>query len=116
MLPKSKRVTIRAFEEAMKGGVRIHAPHFFVMVTKAKNEVERDIHAKVAVTVSKKVEKLAVKRNRIKRRIYAILRENYRLLPQGTTSLFFAKAGTLTLPLDDYRRELAEICQKITKI
>ncbi len=43
---------------------------------------------RVAVVVSKKVEKLAVNRNKIRRRVYEAIRLNYNKLPQATDYVF----------------------------
>ncbi|MBR0479994.1 ribonuclease P protein component [Candidatus Saccharibacteria bacterium] len=39
---------------------------------------------RVAVVVSKKVEKTAVRRNRIRRRVYEAIRKNFELVPKRT--------------------------------
>ena len=41
-----------------------------------------------AVVVSKKVEKSAVKRNRIRRRVYEVLRRNFDLIPKKKDYIF----------------------------
>lgn len=43
---------------------------------------------RVAVVVSKKVEKTAVGRNRIRRRMYEALRVNFDLIPKGVDYVF----------------------------
>ena len=43
---------------------------------------------RVAVVVSKKVEKSAVNRNRIRRRIYEIIRRNIDLIPKNKDYIF----------------------------
>ena len=43
---------------------------------------------RVAVVVSKKVEKTAVGRNRIRRRVYEALRVNFDLVPKGVDYIF----------------------------
>ena len=44
----------------------------------------------MAVVVSKKVEKTAVGRNRIRRRVYEVLRRNLELIPGKTDYIFVA--------------------------
>ena len=41
-----------------------------------------------AVVVSKKVEKSAVKRNRIRRRVYEVIRKNFESIPRKTDYIF----------------------------
>ena len=43
---------------------------------------------RVAVVVSKKVAKTAVRRNRIRRRVYEVLRENLELIPKKRDYIF----------------------------
>ena len=43
---------------------------------------------RIAVVVSKKIEKSAVKRNKIRRRIYEILRLNLEKIPEKTDYIF----------------------------
>ena len=43
---------------------------------------------RVAVVVSKKVEKTAVGRNRIRRRVYEVIRRNFEYLPEKTDYVF----------------------------
>lgn len=45
-------------------------------------------YTRIAVVVSKKVEKSAVKRNRIRRRIYEILRKNFESIPKKRDYIF----------------------------
>jgi ribonuclease P protein component len=42
----------------------------------------------VAVVVSKKVNKTAVGRNRIRRRVYEVIRRNFELMPKKTDYIF----------------------------
>ena len=43
---------------------------------------------RVAVVVSKKIDKRAVVRNRIRRRVYEVIRKNFNYLPKKTDYLF----------------------------
>lgn len=45
-------------------------------------------YTRVAVVISKKVEKSAVDRNRVRRRIYEIIRKNFDLLPKNKDYIF----------------------------
>lgn len=61
-------------------------------------ENRRRTDSRAAVVVSKKVVKSAVKRNRIRRRIYEILRKNWRYIPAPTdmaVTVFAAETGTM---------------------
>ncbi len=65
---------------------------------------------RIAVVVSKKVVKSAVKRNRIRRRVYEALRINFDLIPKEYDYVFvvFSK-GLLTLPFSELEKQLGEL-------
>ncbi len=65
MLPKSQRLT-RGFDLLFRRGEKIITPFFILRAVPAWDEIPR-----LAVTVSKKTEKTAVRRNRIRRRLIA---------------------------------------------
>ena len=67
MFKKTERLSRSEFSEYFRIGKRHHFPHLTI-ITKPINS------RKVSVVVSKKVAKSAVRRNTIKRRVYAILR------------------------------------------
>ena len=68
---------------------------------------------RMAVVVSKKVEKSAVKRNRIRRRIYEALRVNFDLIPKKTDYIFivFSK-DILTMPFNKLEKLLGELVEQ----
>jgi ribonuclease P protein component len=68
MFKKTERINRREYTEYFKRAKRIHDQHLTLLTVPS---VER----RVAVVVGKKVAKSAVKRNVIKRRVYAVLRE-----------------------------------------
>lgn len=62
---------------------------------------------RIAVVVSKKVAKSAVKRNRIRRRIYEALRLNLDLIPQKTDYIFIVYSDSvLTMPFQELEKLL----------
>jgi ribonuclease P protein component len=67
MLPKSKRLRTEAFNEIIKKGHSFHGP--FLIVRAAQKEGS----TRCAVSVPKKVAKLAVNRNKIRRQVYSIV-------------------------------------------
>lgn len=68
MFKKTNRLTKSEFEEYFKRGKKNHFPHLTIVTSLSKK-------TKVSVVVSKKVAKSAVRRNILKRRVYASLRE-----------------------------------------
>ena len=65
---------------------------------------------RVAVVVSKKVVKSAVKRNRIRRRVYEALRLNFDLVPKkyGYIFVVFSKE-VLDMPFSELEKKLGEL-------
>lgn len=71
---------------------------------------EMKLAPKFAVVISKKVCKSAVKRNRIRRRIYEWVRLNLSDLDQGQLTVIFAYSDTLaTLPVAKLYEQLAQL-------
>ncbi len=79
MFKKVERLSRSEFSEYFKTGKRHHFPNFTVIT---KSYPTR----KVSVVVSKKVAKSAVRRNTIKRRVYATLRDE--LTEKGYQGVF----------------------------
>lgn len=68
---------------------------------------------RVAVVVSRKVSKSAVVRNRIRRRIYAAVREFSQNIPSGTDLVFTVFSDQLaTLPAQDVQEMIAGLLKK----
>lgn len=65
---------------------------------------------RIAVVVSKKVIKTAVGRNRVRRRVYEVLRKNFRYVPKKRDYIFviFDK-GIKTMPFDELEKQLGEL-------
>lgn len=68
---------------------------------------------RIAVVVSKKVMKTAVGRNRIRRRVYEILRKNFELVPKGRDYIFviFSKE-VMEMPNVELEKLLGELVEE----
>lgn len=68
---------------------------------------------RIAVVVSKKVMKTAVGRNRIRRRVYEILRKNFELVPKGRDYIFviFSKE-VMEMPNAELEKLLGELVEE----
>ena len=66
-----------------------------------------------AIVVSKKVEKSAVKRNRIRRRAYEVLRKNFDLIPQKRDYIFviFSK-DVLNIKFSELEKIMGELVEQ----
>ena len=68
---------------------------------------------RVAVVVSKKVIKTAVGRNRIRRRVYEILRKNFALLPEKTDYIFVIfSPDVLKMPYNELEKMLGGLVEE----
>mgnify|MGYP000173896842 CR=1 FL=1 len=80
LFPKGKRLLTRSdFDRVFKRSKKIQNKHFSLLVhyTSAKNKNINDSNSRLGLVVSKKVDKTAVGRNRIKR----LVRESFRIRP-----------------------------------
>lgn len=106
MLAKKQRLTVAAFDEFFKRGRRFHGAYVTLVFTPYETD-----HG--AVVVGKKVFKSAVKRNRLRRQLYPLLRAHfsskhvsgvYQCLVKPT-----AKAVAIADIRDDLRAQLARV-------
>ena len=68
---------------------------------------------RVGVVVSKKVMKSAVGRNRIRRRVYEVVRNNFDLLPGKTDYIFVIfNKSILDMPLSELEKLLGELVEE----
>lgn len=68
---------------------------------------------RMAVVVSKKVNKTAVGRNRIRRRIYEVLRENIKLIPEKYDYVFVVfSPDVITMPRGELEKLLGELVER----
>lgn len=104
MIPKNLRISRRLFGSIMESGRVFHSPHFSLRLAPADS-------ARVAVSVSKKVSKSAVARNRSRRRAYAAIAPLVFALPPKLY-LFSAKSGADRLNAQELKSELAALLKK----
>lgn len=101
MLKKSKRVNKQLFPHILKKGKVYYSRHFTLRVI--QKQTKKD--GKVSTVVSKKIERLSVRRNKIRRRFYHALKPNL-TDPLSFTGVFFIKKGTYSLSFKDMKDEL----------
>lgn len=74
---------------------------------------QRRVHSRVTVIVSKKVVKSAVKRNRIRRRVYEILRRHWDAILSPTDLAFTVFAPEVgTMPAADLELQVLELLKQ----
>ncbi len=110
MLPKTQRLTKRLIEEQMKHARRIQTAHFLVIYS----PIEGQIPTKISLVVSKKVAKLAVVRNRLRRRGYSSIVPFLQKIQPGFLVLVQYKQLWMPENISDITEELSEAFKKAT--
>lgn len=103
MLSKKRRIPRGLFLELNKARKLSHSPHFSLRMAQDNHSL-----ARVAVTVSKKVSKSAVRRNKVRRRTYSAIRDHLDALDKGLY-LFIAKKGSEMLKIVDIEQEVSQL-------
>ncbi len=101
MLKKSERMTRTQFSEYFKTGKRYNFPHITIVHTPLSN-----LHA--SVVISKKVAKQAVRRNTIRRRVYAQLYGGLKTTNQTGVFIVLVKPSLISLARKDANQEIKE--------
>lgn len=108
MLSKKYRVKkFKEFNELFDKGDFKSASSFYIKYT--KNE---ENYTKISVVVPKKVAKLAVTRNRIKRQLSEIIRLKYKELKPGYNIILICKPGVLEMQYGQLDREWDYLMEK----
>ena len=104
MLPRNRRIPRELFEVILKSGKKVDSKHFSLRTAPSKTP-------RLAVSVSKKISKKAVTRNRIRRRTYSAVRNILTTLP-NKLFLLIARPGADKLKGEELKNELAELLSK----
>lgn len=105
MLAERQRLSRAELADAMKTGKRVHGTLFSCSLKKVLGD------GKASVVVSKKIAKTAVARNRVRRRVYAVLRERA-LIPHSTHCVLFLKLGAMTAEREVMAKEFERLLKK----
>jgi ribonuclease P protein component len=104
MLPKEKRLNKALFKKVIDKGKSLHSKIFIVRFIKDKSLL------RFAVSVSKKVSKSAVIRNKIRRRVYSSINSFKTISPTETGNIIFiVKPEIIKLNLEDIKLYTKEI-------
>ncbi|TSC70546.1 MAG: hypothetical protein CEO12_267 [Parcubacteria group bacterium Gr01-1014_46] len=92
MLPKKRRIERKYFGQIMSQGKRYNSPSFTLYL--AKMDVGNGLpDSKFSFSVSKKVLKRAVDRNKLRRRGYSVISRNLKKIKPGFFVFFLYKKG-----------------------
>jgi ribonuclease P protein component len=107
MLPKKNRISKENFPSPKRQGFRVFSQLFSVVFYKGEEEI------RMAVVVSKKIAKTAVMRNRIRRKMYSILREGTKRTNKKGTLVIYPKKEALTAKFSVLEKEVVEVIHKV---
>lgn len=105
MLPKNKRISKDSFKSILLKGIPYHATNFTLRTLPSEKEG-------FAVLVSKKVAKSAVDRNRIRRRVYSLLRDVLPNIKIVSKNIISAKSGAKDLTFERQKEEIVGLFKK----
>ena len=108
MLPKKERLSRQEFNRFFSVGEKIHTPSLHIVYAP-----HASFHA--SVVVSKKVAKLAVRRNKIRRRIYDIVRRYQREKHTTGVFIFLTKSGIEKKTYPSIKEEVQTSIDSINK-
>lgn len=99
-----------------RGGVRFVYQHGKTIRSPMMSLIYTDNNrgfTRFAVVVSKKVEKSAVKRNRIRRRVYEVIRRNFDLIPKKKDYIFVIfRNDVLKMKFSDLEKNTGELVEQ----
>lgn len=107
MLPKRERLSRKDFDRFFKTGRRYQNEYYTLVYT-----AHPSFHASVVVPA--KVEKRATRRNKIRRRVYDIVRHCVDVRERGGVCIVLVKSPALTASYDELKLALEALLDKVT--
>lgn len=105
MLPKSRRIPRELFRPLLESGKYFNTKHFVMRVAPSSD-------IRMAVSVSKKVSKKAVVRNKIRRRVYSVLNKIFSDI-KPCLYMFIAKPNSSVIKGGELEDELKTLIRSI---
>jgi ribonuclease P protein component len=107
-LPKAHRLkSYKDFQSVYESGNKYYSAHLILRAL-----LDSPNQTRIGISISQKVSKLAVRRNRIKRQIRAILREFLPQMSQGWKIVVVVRREATQCQYEDFLRELKELLLK----
>ncbi len=107
MLPKKSRIPREIFSELLVNSKYTNSPPLSLRYILGSEFS----HARIGVSVSKKVSKSAVVRNTVRRRVYSSIQNFIKELPKGMF-LFVAKPGIEKIKGEKLKEEIKRLLEK----
>ena len=103
MLPRTHRAGKEYFAKAKSPGRRFSTPHFSTLTTPSGKE------KKFSVVISGKVARSAVARNKLRRRVYGVIRDEIPRMRGGVVMIVYARTGAAGLPYRTIHEEIVRL-------
>lgn len=107
MIPSSKRLNTQLFKETIMKGSIFHGSFFIIRCQNTQGL------SRFGVSVPKKVAKSAVDRNKIRRRVYSIIRNLNERVISNKNIVFIMKSGVEKADYAEIGKEIEKIFVKI---
>ncbi|MGI6680059.1 MAG: ribonuclease P protein component [Bdellovibrionota bacterium] len=101
----------KVFLEIQETSEKLFTKHFLIFTRKSK-----DKHSKIGITVSKKVDKRAVYRNKLRRRIKEFFRLTKKRFNSPYEIVIIAKKNAINMSFHDIHKEAIRISFFITRL
>lgn len=111
-LPKAHRLKNRKdYRAVYDQGLRRYSPHLTLIALYCDRQEGVDCipETKIGISISKKVSKKAVVRNRIKRQLKSAIMDNLSLIPRGGKIVIVVKPKAIKCKYEHFLRELEEL-------
>lgn len=99
------------FNQVHHKGKRFRSPHFVLVILRARSSdtVTANLSPRIGISVSQKVSKRAVQRNRLKRQVRAIMRQFLPKLPDGLRLIIRVQPGAVGCEYQEFLQELERL-------
>lgn len=108
MLPKNRRIQKKLFSDIVLKGRRHNSLHFLVYITQTYSKSP----SKFSFSVSKKVCKSAVDRNRLRKQGYSVISKHINEVLPGFICFFSFKKGSNNIIFKELETEIGSILNK----
>lgn len=112
MLSRDTRVSHTLFDTIMEHGKSFHTPFLSLRYYFLKDTAQNKDGSRISVSVPKKVSLKATYRNKLRRKLYPIVRLYKDRLPQGSASIVFVKKDIAELDSKKLQQEVKYILEK----
>jgi ribonuclease P protein component len=106
----NRRLKRRADFLRVQGSKRKFRSRFFLLALSPRESSEEP--TRLGITITTKVDKRAVRRNRLRRRIRELYRTNLEVIPSGFDAVIIALNDSVTLPAPAVREEICFLLRK----